>query len=187
METSPLPVKGCITLPRHLRSLSSEGSLAYHTYCDTGHPFIMVISEYPWHSYLLPYVWQCTCHYLYFRHRYVANGIRTSNLPLAERTLYLTSPPPRPRYSLNTNQSEWLLVPIPWNIYLMFLKRDWTCWRVIGSLITGNARSCNVMQRVVIDKRPTCHCLNWEMLYFYLLVFFTLYFYQFWHLLKIPG
>ena len=29
----------------HLWPVSSEGSLAYHTYCDTGHPFIMVISE----------------------------------------------------------------------------------------------------------------------------------------------
>ena len=27
--------------------LSSEGSLACHTYCDTGHLFIMVISEDP--------------------------------------------------------------------------------------------------------------------------------------------
>ena len=33
--------------------MASEGSLAWHTYCDTGHPFIMVISEDPWHSHLL--------------------------------------------------------------------------------------------------------------------------------------
>ena len=32
---------------RHLWPLRSEGSLACHTYCDTGHPFIMVISEDP--------------------------------------------------------------------------------------------------------------------------------------------
>ena len=32
---------------RHLWLLGSEGSLACHTYCDTGHPFIyhMVISQ----------------------------------------------------------------------------------------------------------------------------------------------
>ena len=30
--------------------LSSEGSLTCHTYCDTGHPFIMVIFEDTWHS-----------------------------------------------------------------------------------------------------------------------------------------
>ena len=30
-----------LTHARHLCSLSSEGSLAYHTYCDNGHPFIM--------------------------------------------------------------------------------------------------------------------------------------------------
>ena len=29
------------------RPLSSEDSLACHAYCDTGHPFIMVISEDP--------------------------------------------------------------------------------------------------------------------------------------------
>ena len=28
-----------------------------HTYCDMGHPFIMVISEDLWHSHLLPNVW----------------------------------------------------------------------------------------------------------------------------------
>ena len=41
---------------RHLWPLSSEGSFAYHTYCDTGYPFIMVISEDPWQSHLLPSV-----------------------------------------------------------------------------------------------------------------------------------
>ena len=41
------------TYARHLLPLSSEGSLVCHTYCDTGHPFIMVISEDPWHSHLL--------------------------------------------------------------------------------------------------------------------------------------
>ena len=34
----------------------SEGSLTCHTYCDKGLPFIMVISEDPWHLYLLPRV-----------------------------------------------------------------------------------------------------------------------------------
>ena len=59
-----------------------EGSFACHTYCDTGYPFITVISEDP-----------CTktycraCHYLFLRLRSVATGIRTSNLPLAWPTL----------------------------------------------------------------------------------------------------
>ena len=56
----------------------SEGSLECHTYCDTGHPFIMVISEDLWHSHLLPSVQQCRCHYLFLRLR---AGIRTPNLP----------------------------------------------------------------------------------------------------------
>ena len=41
-----------LAFARHSWLLSSEGSLAYHTYCDTGYPFIMVISEDPWqHTY----------------------------------------------------------------------------------------------------------------------------------------
>ena len=36
-----------LTYARHLWPLSSEGSLACHTYCDTGHPFIKVISKDP--------------------------------------------------------------------------------------------------------------------------------------------
>ena len=34
-----------LTYAQHSRPLSSEGSLACHTYCDTGHPSIMVISK----------------------------------------------------------------------------------------------------------------------------------------------
>ena len=36
-----------LTYARHSWPLSCEGSLKYHTYCYTGHPFIMVISEDP--------------------------------------------------------------------------------------------------------------------------------------------
>ena len=43
-----------LTHARHSWPLSSEDSLACHTYCDTGHPFIMVISENPSCSHLLP-------------------------------------------------------------------------------------------------------------------------------------
>ena len=34
-----------LTYAQHSWPLSSKGSLACHTYCDTGHLFIMVISE----------------------------------------------------------------------------------------------------------------------------------------------
>ena len=34
-----------LTNTGHLWPLSSEGSLTCHTYCDTGQPFIIVISE----------------------------------------------------------------------------------------------------------------------------------------------
>ena len=39
-----------LTCARTSWPLSSEGSLAYHTYCERGHLFTMVISEEPWHS-----------------------------------------------------------------------------------------------------------------------------------------
>ena len=53
-----------LTNARHWRPLSNECSLAWHTYCDTGHPFI-VVSEDPWHSHLLPSVWHNSIHHLY--------------------------------------------------------------------------------------------------------------------------
>ena len=69
-------------------SLRSESSLACHTYCDAGHPFMMVISEDPWHSRLLPSVWSgAVTTGLCLRHGSVAAGIRTPNLPPAGPTL----------------------------------------------------------------------------------------------------
>ena len=77
-----------LSYARHSWPLNSEGSIAWLTYCDTGHSFIMVICEDPWHSHLLPSVWQWGCHYLFFfLLRSVAAGIRTSNLLLEGRTL----------------------------------------------------------------------------------------------------
>ena len=48
---------------RHLWPLSIEGFLVCRTY---NAPFIMVISEDPWYSHLLPSDWQWICHYLFF-------------------------------------------------------------------------------------------------------------------------
>ena len=53
-----------LTYARNSWPLISKGSLTCHTYCDTDQPFIMVISEDPWHSHLLPSVWKWSCHYL---------------------------------------------------------------------------------------------------------------------------
>ena len=53
-------------------------------HCDTGHPFIMVISEHPWHLHLLLSVWPWSCPDLFLRLRSVAAGIQTTNLPLCE-------------------------------------------------------------------------------------------------------
>ena len=73
-----------LTYAWHSWPLSSEGSFACHTCCATDLPFIMVISEDPWHgSHLLPSVQQWSCHYLFLRLRSVTTGIRTPNLPNA--------------------------------------------------------------------------------------------------------
>ena len=71
---------------RHLWPLRSE-RVCHTYYSDTGHPFIMVISEDPWHSNLLPRVWQWSCHYLFLRLGSVAAWIRTLNLLHARRAL----------------------------------------------------------------------------------------------------
>ena len=58
-----------------------------HTYSDTGHSFIMVISEDSWHSFTMSSLWQWSCHYLFNKLRSVAARIRTHNLPVAGWTL----------------------------------------------------------------------------------------------------
>ena len=80
-----------LTYARHLWPLSSENSLAFHTYYDTVHPFIMVISEDPWHSHQLPSVWQWSCHYLFY---YLVCRYRGLNpdLPHRRRTVYFYAP-----------------------------------------------------------------------------------------------
>ena len=72
-----------LTYARHVWPLSSEGSLACHTHCDNGHPFILVISEDPWHSHLLPSVWQWICHSMFLQQMSVAAGIWTPSFPYA--------------------------------------------------------------------------------------------------------
>ena len=55
-----------LTNTRHSDPFSSDGSIACHTYCDIENPFkLTVIPEDPWHSHLLPSVWQWSCHYVY--------------------------------------------------------------------------------------------------------------------------
>ena len=83
METSPLPVKGCRFWPILGTSwrLSSDCSLACHTYCNvaaaSGGPVI----------HLFPSVLKWSCHCVYWRLRSAVAEIRTLNLPLARRTL----------------------------------------------------------------------------------------------------
>ena len=53
-QLTRLTLELILACARHVWQLSSEGSLACHTYCGKGHPFIMVISDDPWHSHLMP-------------------------------------------------------------------------------------------------------------------------------------
>ena len=82
LETFLLPVKGCTFWPM-LSAHGSEGSLACHTYCNTRRPFMTVISEDPWHSYLMPMLGSGALTTFFSRISSFANGIRTPNLPLA--------------------------------------------------------------------------------------------------------
>ena len=54
---SPISVKGCKRL-----ILGTHGP-----YCDTGHPFVKIISDNPWQSHMLPKIlqWSCYCFYEY--------------------------------------------------------------------------------------------------------------------------
>ena len=92
-----------LTYAKHSLPLSSEGSWACHNYCDTGHPFIMVIPEYPWQSRLLPRVYQWSCHFLFLRLRSVRGGIRKPYLSACGSTLRPTAPTGRSHEMLITN------------------------------------------------------------------------------------
>ena len=142
METSPLPVNGCKfwSYARYSWPLSSEGSLACYTYCDTEHPFIMIISVDSWHSHLLPSVWHWSCHYLYGRFGSFADGIWTLNLPLARRTLSLTATPRRSTCMKKRNQEK-----------CEFSKAMFTA---------AFPRSTNLFMTIISNKRG----IVWEML-----------------------
>lgn len=51
-----------LTYTRHSWLSSIEDSLACHTYRLTARPLLMVIFRDPWHSHILPSVWQLSCH-----------------------------------------------------------------------------------------------------------------------------
>ena len=69
-----------MTYARHSRLLSSEGSLVCHTCCDTGHPFIMVISEDLWHSHLLHVAVELSVHLFTTK---VCRGCNSNTQPFA--------------------------------------------------------------------------------------------------------
>ena len=78
IETLLLPVKGCKFWPMlGTRGHWAEGSLTCHNHCDTGLPFIMVISADPLHSHLLQSVWQWSRHYLFTTYGLSRPGLGT--------------------------------------------------------------------------------------------------------------
>ena len=115
-----------LTYARHFRPLSSEGFLTCHTHCDTGVPFIMVIFEVPWHSHLLPSIWQWSCHNLFLRLRSVATGDRTQLSRMrGERTT--STPPWRWNWFWNEDDLNMVLTLrlnslMIWNIFAEFVK-----------------------------------------------------------------
>ena len=85
-----------------LMAIEQWGFLTCRTHCDTGLPFIMFISDDPWHSHLLLSVRQWSCHYLFLRLRSVATGdwIPISRMR-GERSI---SMPPRRSYEIKNPQ-----------------------------------------------------------------------------------
>ena len=71
------------TYARHSWPLSSEGSLACPTYCDTGHPFIRTRDTHT----CCPAFGSEDVIGLFLQIRSVAAGIRTPKLPLAGQML----------------------------------------------------------------------------------------------------
>ena len=71
-----------LTYARHSWPLSSEGSLACQTYCDTGYLFIMIISGDSWHSHLFSTVKQLSYHYLFLQKGLSRLGFEHDNFRL---------------------------------------------------------------------------------------------------------
>ena len=71
--------------------LSSKGSSAYHSYCDTWHLF-KIFEDHDTHT-VLQRISQWSCHYLFLRLRSVVIGIRTPNFLHVRQTLWPTTPP----------------------------------------------------------------------------------------------
>ena len=84
METSPLPVKGCKVWPLFGTHDHWAVRVVWRatSYCDTEHPFLLVISDDPWHSHLLPSVFAVELSLLVFTTRSVATVIQTPNFRL---------------------------------------------------------------------------------------------------------
>ena len=66
LGTSPLPWRGAnFDLCSALMAIEQWVFFSVPHVMWHGHPFLMVISEDPWHSHLMPSVWQWSCHNLF--------------------------------------------------------------------------------------------------------------------------
>ena len=101
-----------LTYAWHVWSLSREGSLACHTYCYMGHPFIMVIFEDPWHTYC--WAFSCgavsTCFY----------DLGLTRLGFEHQTFCLRDQRSNPRSGFGPN----CIIHLEWQICI----RDCTLW-----------------------------------------------------------
>ena len=89
-----------LTYTRHLWPFFSVPHVLWH-----GSPvYTIVISEDPRHSLLLPGAWQWNCHYLFYRLRCVATGVRT---PISSMRVKQSTTEPRWQFSYwhETNRS----------------------------------------------------------------------------------
>ena len=113
-----------------------------------GTSVFIVISEDPWHSHLLPSVWQWCCYHLCLRHRSVAAEIRTPNIPLAGPRLSLTAPPPRLIPSYNSVLTI-VTVPLTVSHQYLWIKYSQAFKTPLGKM---NKQTCDKMAELNFNR-----------------------------------
>ena len=156
-----------LTFARHAWPLSFEGSLACHTYFDTGHPFIMNTSEDPLHSHLLPSVWQWSCHYLFLRRRSVVPGVQTTNLPHSERSYRLRHRGGRTRRNATIPWKVKGAIQSPFSHHSVNWMADTFQWTISEHSVTITSPFSNInffriflILYALFDARSPGICLN---------------------------
>ena len=116
------------------------------------HPFIMVISENPWHSHLLPNVWQGSCHYLFY-------DLSLLRLEFEHRTLRMRSERsnrlrPRGGYS---DYKEYINIL---SVYIWNITHFYSIYSLIWCVITAISIHCQyplTFSAVCLLQSPFVH------------------------------